>query len=283
MRLQTARSISRNKAFAQVAAAFREALFPNKCLACGRLFHLKSYEYPPSALDRFLSPAVFEAIMAPWLCPDCRPAFFPMESPKCPICGVMFKSRVGPDHICSECHTQKIYFDHIRSAGAYDGALMSTVHALKYNQKTQLARPLGRLLFHALICYPEIGMPDMVIPVPLHAGKLKNRGFNQAALLLAQWPDLFRQHGDWMPALVPDGKILRRTRKTPTQTGLSRQARKENIRRAFSPAGKNRIQGKNLLLIDDVCTTGATVNECARTLKSGGAACVNVLTLARAS
>ncbi len=266
-----------------MAAAFREALFPNKCLTCGRFFHLKSYENPPSAVDRSLSPAVFEAIMASWLCPDCRTAFFPIESPKCPICGVMFKSRVGQDHICSECLTQKTYFDHIRSAGAYDGALMTAVHALKYKQKIQLARPLGRLLFHALICYPEIGMPDMLVPVPLHASKLKTRGFNQAALILAQWPDLFRQHGDWMPSLVPDGKILRRTRKTATQTGLSRQARKENIRQAFSLAGKNRIQGKNLLLIDDVCTTSATVNECARTLKSGGAACINVLTLARAS
>lgn len=221
--------------------------------------------------------------MAPWLCPECRPAFLPIESPKCPICGEMFKSRTGPDHICSECLTQKIYFDHIRSAGAYDGALMTAVHSLKYNQKTQLARPLGRLLFYALISYPEIGGPDIIVPVPLHAAKLKNRGFNQAALILAQWPEFFRRYGGLIPEIAPDGKILRRTKQTPTQTGLSRQARKENIRQAFSLAGKNRIQGKTLLLIDDVCTTGATVNECARTLKSGGAACVNVLTLARAA
>jgi len=263
--------------------AFRESLFPNKCLACGRFFHPENSVAPPSALNLPVSTDVFDAIMVAFLCPDCRPAFYPVESPKCTICGEMFKSRTGKDHICGECLCENIYFDHIRAAGQYDGALMTAVHALKYNQKTQLARPFGRLLFHAMNSYPEIGIPDIIVPVPLHPAKLKDRGFNQSSLILAQWPEFFRQHGHYPRDIALDGKILRRIRKTPTQTGLSRQARKENIRRAFSLVKKSPIQGKNLLLIDDVCTTGATVNECARILKSGGAACVNVLTLARAA
>ena len=266
-----------------MSTAFREALFPNKCLACGRFFHpAPSAPYPPVS-DFPPTPNVFEVLMAVFLCPVCRPAFYPIESPKCNICGEMFKSRTGTDHICGECLSRNIYFDHIRSAGQYDGALMTAIHALKYNHKTQLARPLGRLLFHAMRGYPEIWTPDMVVPVPLHPAKLKNREFNQAGLILCQWPAFFRQHGRLMPDIAHDGQILRRSRKTPSQTGLSRQARRANIRHAFSLVKKSPIQGKNLLLIDDVCTTGATVNECARILKSGGAACVNVLTLARAA
>ena len=283
MRLRNAESTFRSDLLIRMAAAFREALFPNKCLSCGRFFHPENAEAPPPALDLPACPNIFDAVMADFFCPDCRPAFYPVASPKCTLCGEMFKSRTGTDHICGECLSEAIYFDHIRSAGQYDGALMTAVHGLKYNQKTQLARPLGRLLFHTLNSYPEIGIPDMIVPVPLHPAKLKNRGFNQSALILAQWPEFFRQTGRRMPDIALDGKILRRIRKTPTQTGLSRQVRKENIRRAFSVVKKGPIQGKNLLLLDDVCTTGATVNECARVLKSGGAACVNVLTLARAA
>lgn len=271
------------KPLVRVSSAFREALFPSKCSACGRFFHPEAFETTQTGTSFHVSAELFEKIMAPVLCSDCRTEFCPIESPKCLQCGEMFKSRRGGDHICGECLAQKKHFNCIRSAGEYDGTLMTVIHAFKYNRKIQLARPLGRLLFHAFVSYTELSMPDVILPVPLHPSRLRKRGFNQAALIISQWSALFRQASYLCPEIAYDGKVLRRIKKTPAQTGLDRKHRRLNIRKAFALNPKSRIEGKTILLVDDVCTTGATVNECAGILKNGGADRVNVLTLARAA
>ncbi len=221
--------------------------------------------------------------MTPFLCSSCRTQFYPIESPKCIRCGEMFKSRTGSDHICEKCLTQKTHFDCIRSAGQYDGSLMALIHRFKYKRKMQLARPLGRLLFHAFVSYSELPVPDVIVPVPLHPSQIKKRGFNQASLILNQWAAFFPESGCPCPDIAYDGKILKRIKNTHSQTSLSREQRRLNIREAFSLNPDSRVQGKTVLIIDDVCTTGSTVNECAAILKNGGADCVNVLTLARAA
>mgnify|MGYP001040366983 CR=1 FL=1 len=271
------------KPLTRILTAFRDALFPGRCSACGQFFHAESPASPPFQPLVPDSGDLFESIMTPFLCKNCRPVFSPIESPKCPICGEMFKSRAGDDHICADCRTRPPHFNYIRSAGQYEGALMTCIHAFKYGRKIQLARPLGRLLFHAHIRYSELSLPDIIVPVPLHPSRLKKRGFNQASLILAQWPAFFRQAKSPAPKIANDGDVLRRVKKTPAQTGLNRSRRRSNIRQAFSLNTKSQIRGKTILLIDDVCTTTATVNECARILKRGGAVCVNVLTLARAA
>ncbi len=160
---------------------------------------------------------------------------------------------------------------------------MTVLQALKYKGKTRLAKPLGRLLFDAFISYPELGATELIAPIPLHASRARRRGFNQAALILKQWPLLLRRQGGAPVQIAGDGDFLKRARKTPAQTGLSRSQRMTNIRRAFALNAAAPVEGKTVLLIDDVCTTGATADECARVLKKGGAKTVNVLTLARAS
>jgi predicted amidophosphoribosyltransferase len=152
----------------------------------------------------------------------------------------MFKSRTGDDHTCADCLTRPPHFNSVRSAGQYDGALMKCIHALKYKRKIQLARPMGRLLFNAYIRYSELPKPDIIVPVPLHRSRLKKRGFNQAALILAQWPEFLKKAGHPVPKIADNASVLRRIKKTPAQTGLDRDSRQSNIRRAFALNSKIR-------------------------------------------
>ena len=169
----------------------------------------------------------------------------------------------------------------------YDGALMAVIHALKYKYKIQVAAPLGRLLFAAFIQYDEIQAIDYVIPIPLHVSRLKSRGFNQAFLLIREWPQLIRAFHDKKkghtgePSLLINYTCLIRKTKTISQTGLGKDQRARNVKDAFRVTAPSLISGKRVLLVDDVYTTGATAEECAKTLIAIGAAGVHVLTLAR--
>ena len=175
----------------------------------------------------------------------------------------------------------------IRSAGLYRGALKSSIHALKYKNKVHLARPLGRLLFSSFMEYYDICTIDTIIPVPLHTSRLKQRGFNQAVMLIRQWPVLINlskanREINTDRVLPIDFKNLVRKHKTVSQIGLGKEKRKENVKGAFAVTDKSKISGKQVLLIDDVYTTGSTCHECAKTLIVNGAKTVSVLTLARA-
>ena len=169
----------------------------------------------------------------------------------------------------------------------YDGSLMAVIHAFKYKHKIQLASPLGRLLFSAFIQYGEIQAVDYITPIPLHVSRLKHRGFNQAFLLIREWPHLIRAFhdeekvGNGQPSILINYKSLIRKTKTISQTGLGKDQRAKNVKGAFLVTEPSLISGKRILLVDDVYTTGATAEECAKTLIASGAASVNVLTLAR--
>lgn len=225
----------------------------------------------------------FLRLTAEILCPECRADFSPIEASKCNICGVVFHSPAGGDHTCGDCMKRRPHFTCLRSAGGYEGALMLLIHGLKYQGRLQVAKPLGDFLFCAYMDCTELHATDLVVPVPLHPSRARTRGFNQAALLLRKWPDWFEASGKGAPRLAYEEEILRRVVKTPAQTGLSRRERKRNIRRAFAVNPKKSVTGRCVLLVDDVATTGETLNECARTLKTAGAESVFALTLARAS
>jgi ComF family protein len=158
-----------------------------------------------------------------------------------------------------------------QAAGAYKGALRDIVHALKYDRRRSLARPLGLLLRERAAHL--LADADVVVPVPLHAWRRLRRGFNQA-------DDLARRLGP------PVCRALWRTRATPPQTGLGAAERRANVRGAFrvSPfVRRGRLRGARIVLVDDVRTTGATLRACARVLKAAGAREVRAVTVARAA
>ena len=193
-----------------------------------------------------------------------------------------FESQTGDDHTCGVCIQSPKRFDLARSCGYYENGLKDLIHWFKYRKVPQLAQPLGALLAWGFLKYFKDQSIDVIIPVPLHPKRMRSRGFNQAYLLAcAAIKDKVKQtHLLTRPDIAV--KTLIRIRPTPPQTGLGRELRHKNIRNAFAVTHFELIKDKSILLVDDVYTTGATVNECARMLKNAGAGQVSVLSLARA-
>lgn len=290
----------------RIAKAFKQAIFPMRCLVCGSFFHpeqhgagnletgipgVNSSIISRGAIEKTVlstdysldkTPKVFEKLMFPFLCPTCSSEFLPVESPKCSRCGIVFISRQGEDHVCGECIASRKRFQIARSAGVYKYTLMAVIHCLKYKGKIQLARPLGALLFAAFLRFWDKKSVDVIVPVPLHAKKLRMRGFNPSFLLVKNWARIAESSNSKLPDMPVEINVLERRRWTEPQTGLGRKERLANIKNAFNISDYSKIAGKKILLVDDVYTTGATVNECAKVLLKGGAGHVDVLTLARA-
>jgi ComF family protein len=166
--------------------------------------------------------------------------------------------------------------------GPYRGRLKDTIHVFKYGRMEPAARRLGRMLATAIApLRDEVPGGMLVIPIPLHRTRQADRGFNQAEALAAQaLKTLRRTHPGWRLKLAP--RSLMRLRPTPAQAGLNARERRLNVRGAFSIGNVAAVQGKEILLIDDVMTTGATVRAASAVLLSAGAASVRVATLARA-
>jgi ComF family protein len=251
-----------------------DALFPGTCLACGRLFHRGAAAPEPADGPGGIRDTGFAPGTSLYFCPTCRAQWTPVASPLCSRCGLVFKSREGEDHLCGRCLDRPGSFARARAAGIYDQSLRRAVHELKFRAAVGLAAPLGALLFNAYRTHWKAGDIDVVAPVPLHRRRFRQRGFNQAWLLVKNWP---LSGGT---ELIHD--LLVRTRETSPQTGLDRRQRRGNIKNAISVRRPGQVSGKRVLLVDDVLTTGATADACAHALVRDGAGRVDVLTLARA-
>jgi ComF family protein len=260
------------RAVAAALGACRNAAFPTRCLECRAFIPAAAANagFPQSRLSGGVD------VLQPFFCAVCLRGVTPLDSPLCPRCGVMFKSRVGADHLCGQCLQKPPAFTMARAAFVYDQALVDVIHSLKYKGKVQLARPLARLLRQAYERFWADEPVDMILPVPLHGKRLRGRGFNQAELLVRRWN---AWASDSSPPMRTD--VLRRVRATAPQAGLGRISREANIRGAFSVCRPEAIGGAHLLLVDDVITTGSTAAECAARLLENGAARVDVLALAR--
>lgn len=203
------------------------------------------------------------------LCPHCASQVHWLDAgPFCWRCG----QPAAEDGVCSSCHDAPPALSAIRSAAIFTGPLREAIHVFKYNGRTDLAEPLASLMVEF---WQRNTLPaDVVVPVPLHHQRQRERGFNQAALLAQVFVAL-----TGLPLSV-DG--LERIRETAPQIGLNAQQRRHNVYGAFR-ARPAALSGRRPLLIDDVCTTGATLEACAAALLSAGCQAVYALTLARAS
>ena len=231
---------------------FLHAVLPADCRACGR------------ALDD--DPV-------PFFCRTCWGTITPITGPCCPRCGRPFRSiqalSHSPRHLCGECRLHRPAFTRAWSCYRFEPPLQDAIHLFKYHRKVALASALGDLMERACAVLPEV---DVIIPVPLHASRLRDREFNQSLLLADRLGRVLRRPVSWTSLL--------RVRLTVPQTELRKAGRLKNLRRAFKVAEPAAIVSKRILLVDDVLTTGTTVNECARTLRKAGARQVYVATLA---
>lgn len=213
----------------------------------------------------------------PWVCQACWGDITYMKPPICYQCGTPFAAPpegiASPLHRCGTCLSHPPAFALARAVGLYQGVLQQVIHAMKYRPIYGLTRPLAHLLQHQFAAYWAEASPDVLVPVPLHRRRLRQREFDQA-LALAR----YLSHQVHIPC---QSDILMRQRHTESQVGLNRTERDQNVRGAFDVRQPQSIQGKTVLLIDDVYTTGATVKECARVLRQAGAEWVGVYTLAR--
>lgn len=205
----------------------------------------------------------------------------PITGLVCAICGERLASPYTVSQgvaRCGACQHLEPMFAKAVAYGSYQGGLRELIHLLKYEQVRPAASVLGRMLGEAAARLPLPEQSPLVIPVPLHAAKQRQRGFNQS--------ELIARAALKSPALSALGlqvcsSTLERVRATESQTGLTRPQRRENIRGAFCVKDAATVAGRTILLVDDVFTTGTTVSECARVLRRAGAAQVWVVTVAR--
>jgi ComF family protein len=201
-----------------------------------------------------------------YLCDTCRKDLVLISGKVCNKCGRPFING-----ICGICKEKQFYFSKARASGIYDGGVRECIHFFKYKKKTYILNTLFEvfLLPNSL----DFLACDLIVPVPLHWIREYSRGFNQAELIGKKISKRFN---------IPLSKTgLKRTKATPSQTGLSLKERARNIKGAFSVRNSQKLNGKRILLVDDVMTTGATVNECSRVLLQAGAREILVYTLAR--
>ncbi|HYA49432.1 MAG TPA: ComF family protein [Burkholderiales bacterium] len=208
------------------------------------------------------------------VCDDCLAGLSPRHGPVCLCCGRFFDG-AGGDHLCARCLERVPPYTVQRSCGRYDGVLKDLILLFKYGRVSALRRPLAR--FAAAALSEEEGLwlgADLLVPVPLHPERKRERGFNQSQLLARE---LARIRG----MRVLEGCLVK-VRNVPPQTSLEAAGRETNVRGAFAVRRRRRVEGKVVVLVDDVFTTGSTLDECGRVLKRAGAREVRALTLAQA-
>lgn len=236
-----------------IIRAFKDILYPLYCLICHTRIPGAKTPEP--------------------ICERCRGKINALTAPFCAKCGRSISGAYIQEGKCASCLKQHFYFDRAWAGYAYEGVIKEMLHCFKYKHKVSLGGPLAGLMLDFIRGYHlPLGSCDYIIPVPLSPARFREREFNQAYILASALSDYLK--------LRLLGNNLRRVRNTRSQTELDNRGRWKNIQGAFKIRTPNLIKDKNILLIDDVLTTGATASEAAGILKSAGAESVYVLTLA---
>jgi ComF family protein len=240
----------------QLADALLNLLYPQSCFVCD-------------------APVVRQQECG--ICDGCweRVLALRIEPPVCPSCGLPFHGfDPGSAHLCADCISDPPLFAGARSFGYYEEELSRVVREFKFHGRRHLAALLGPLLAGAVLSAWNRDQIDLLCPIPLHPRRRRERGFNQSELLASSVSDLL--------AVPVSRDLLRRTRHTPPQVGLTDPERTRNVRGAFSCPRPSLAAGRRILLLDDVMTTGATLRSAASALLAAGALRVGAVTLARA-
>lgn len=229
--------------------AMGELIFPPFCLACGGGVNGEEKA----------------------ICASCRQEVAYISSPLCRSCGRVLNDSTGGDHLCGMCLQNRPAYTSARGIVHYQEPVTDLLHRFKYQGDTSVLPAFKAIIRNTKVF--ELQDEDRVVVVPLHLKRLRNRGFNQA-LLLAElfFPDRKKQ-------ILVDA--LQRIRHTVPQTGLDGITRRKNLRKAFAVSTPEKIAGRRIILVDDVYTTGTTVNECSKVLLRADAVEVHVVTLAR--
>jgi len=237
--------------------SFAALVFPSDCRICGN---------PLLRLARLP------------VCDECLGSLLPADVIACSVCGeIIAPAAVEFSSLCGLCQRAHPRFDFAVSFSGYDGKLRRLLHLFKYEQLRPAANVLGRKLAGAIARRAIADLqPLLLVPVPLHRSKRRQRGFNQSELLAR----MALRHLERSKFALHAGN-LRRVRATVSQTGLTRHQRRENVRGAFVVSAPERVRDRSVIVVDDVYTTGTTLNECARVLRAAGAKHVVVATVAR--
>ena len=207
------------------------------------------------------------------ICAECQKQVRPLQKPFCQRCGLPFAGEISTEFQCANCGDVELHFSSARAAVVFSGVMLEVIHRYKYQQALWFEPFLANLLVRAAVPALSARKPDLIVPVPLHPVKEREREFNQAGRLAAHLAAALE---------VPlNEKALRRVSFTVTQTALSRKDRAANMRGVFAVAPGVRLDERRIVLVDDVLTTGATTNACAKVLRAAGAAEVCVWTVAR--
>jgi ComF family protein len=235
---------------AETARAFLSLLYPACCEACGA-----PVEHPR------------------YLCDGCAAEAVRIEAPFCRVCSEPFQGAIAGPFTCANCADRHFHFTCAVARYRSEGVVRELIHRFKYWREFQLRHPLACWAAEALEDDRIRERPiDALAPVPLFIARQRHREFNQAAVIA-------RLVGERAGIAVSD--CLVRTRNTTSQLTYDRKGRMENLRNAFKMRHSVEVRGRHLVLVDDVLTTGSTLDECARVLLSGGAASVRAITVAR--
>jgi competence protein ComFC len=241
---------------AEAGDALTSVFFPAGCRICDNLL-VRSSRVP--------------------ICEECRETFSPLPEPRCSVCGQSLaglSAGEGPELVCPRCAEKMYGFDRARSFALYEGALIRAILMLKFEQMGPLGEWFARRLAELVKREPEVLEADLVVPVPLHRQREKERGYNQATLIARPLAKML--------GLPYQAALLVRTRPRPDKHILSEEERWESVRGAFATRPGTQVDKRRVLLVDDVLTTGATLDACARALREAGAKAVIGLTVARA-
>ena len=242
--------------FSRLIYGLIEIIYPKRCLGCGKRLVGKHQ----SSVEEFI-------------CLNCQSLIKRNLPPFCRSCGRRLNPKACTSNICTSCIKNQMHFDRAFSPFLYEDTVRTLIHEFKYKRKDYLGEILANLMIDFIAEYSlPIDYLDLIIPIPLHKTKLREREFNQAQVLSEYIGKKFNK-----PVI---NNVLTRNRLTKTQTGMNNQERFLNAKGSFSLTDNFALEGKNILLVDDVLTTGATSSEASYVLKNAGANIVFVLTLA---